>query len=107
MGKNQTVVSLSRAFTGNVAASPLLNSYRSKSWGGRGCEAGGRIAIVGSATFDISIIDSTGVVLHTATGLAASVDIDPVPRGVTGPILVTITNFSGEADITVNWWVKK
>ena len=107
MGKNQTVVSLSRTFTGNVAASPLLNSYRSKSWGGRGIEAGGRIFVDGLVTFNISITDSLGVVLYTGTGISASADIDPVPRGITGPVLVTITSFSGDADIIVNWWVKK
>lgn len=103
-----TVLQLKASITGNVVAQVFLQAKNGKQWGGDGIEAGGRVVLGTATTADVLVTDTQGKVLKATTTFAANGTIDPIPAGVKGPLLVTITNISNAAHtLTVFWNVKR
>lgn len=102
-----TVRSLYATTSGNVSPTALRDRYADESFAGPAIEAGGRIVLgAGVTSVEAEVLDADGVVLHSNIAITASVDIDPVPRGIRGPLTVEITNIAGGTAITTTWSIK-
>lgn len=104
-----TVIALKAAITGNVTDQAMVQVRNNgRAFGSMGVETGGRIVLGTATTADVTVKDTNGKVLYSATGVVANTTINPIPAGVQGPLLVTIANISNAAHtLTVYWGVKK
>ena len=110
MNTLQNTVQLKASITGTVAAQEMkLNNNSQFSFGSPGIEAGGRIVLGTATTAKVLVTDQTGKVLHSAaSAVTSNTDIDPIPAGVQGPLLVTVTEISNSAHtLTVYWTVRR
>lgn len=105
----QRVVELRLDITGNVADQPMLQTKNGRTFGSAGIETGGRIILGTATTAKVLIKDANGKVLHdNASAVTASKTIDPVPTGVKGPLVVTVTEISNAAHtLAVTYGVQK
>jgi len=100
----RTVEALTLACAGDVTAKSMTNVKTGRVFGSAGIEAGGRIVLGTATTASVSVVDSNGVVLTSGT-VTSNTTVAPVPRGVQGPLKVTVSASNGS--LTVYWSVKK
>lgn len=104
LGEDPMVASLYASITGNVTDQEMLRSTGDRTFRGGGIEAGGRIVLGTATSADVTVKDSTGRVLYSSTGVVANTTIDPAPRGVVGPLKVTVANISNAAHTLSVYW---
>lgn len=104
----RSVTNVKAAITGNVTDQNVVSEKTSIPYGGPGIDLGGRIVLGTATTVDVTVKDSDGKVLYSATGITTNVSIDGTGNGIKGPLLVTTANISNAAHtLTIYWKVKK
>lgn len=103
------LVNVVASITGDVAAQEMLKQRNGLPARFSGIDAGGRINLGTATTVKVLVEDQDGVVLHSAAAaVTEDTDIDPVPRGVRGPLKVTTTEISNAAHtVTVTWGIRR
>lgn len=86
----------------------LKEKHNDRSFSSSGIEAGGRIVSSGITGGTLVLSDATGVELYNG-GISASATIDPVPRGVLGPLTAVVSGLThgGDPALTIYWSVRK
>lgn len=100
----RTTDSLTLNCPGDLADTPMLSDKTGRTFGSPGIEGGGRIELLTATTASVSVVDANGVVLTSGT-VTQDTTVAPVPRGVKGPLYVTVSSSNGTLKVT--WIVKK
>lgn len=107
MGTPRTLDHMTAEITGNVSAQEMICDRTDRVARFSGIDGGGRINLGTATTVGVLVEDQNGVILHNAT-ITTDTDVDPVPRGVKGPLKVTTTSISNAAHtLTVTWSLKR